>query len=167
MADDIYFMEQALKQAEAALELGEFPVGCVIVLENDILATGARRGTAGGADNETDHAEMVALRHLDRTDSAASREGMTIYCTMEPCLMCFAAVLLSRIGRVVYAYEDAMGGGSGVDLKQLSPLYRKSAVRVEGGLLREKSIRLFKTFFLDPRNDYWRGSLLEHYTLSQ
>jgi tRNA(adenine34) deaminase len=117
--------------------------------------------------NETDHAEMVALRALDRGLTMPPREEMILYSTMEPCLMCFAAILLSRIGRIVYAFEDVMGGGTGVELGGLSPLYRDAQVSVTGGVLRGESLRLFKAFFSDPRNGYWRGSLLERYTLSQ
>jgi tRNA(adenine34) deaminase len=169
MADDAHMMNQALAQAESALDRGEFPVGCVIVHRERILVTGSRHGTSVQSDgmNETDHAEMVALRALDRGLTMPPREEMVLYSTMEPCLMCFAAILLSRIGRIVYAFEDVMGGGTGVELGGLPPLYRDAPVSVTGGVLRGESLRLFKAFFSDPRNAYWRGSLLERYTLSQ
>ncbi|MGD9017080.1 MAG: nucleoside deaminase [Desulfobacterales bacterium] len=169
MADDAHMMNQALAQAESALDRGEFPVGCVIVHRERILVTGSRHGTSVQSDgmNETDHAEMIALRALDRGLTMPPREEMILYSTMEPCLMCFAAILLSRIGRIVYAFEDVMGGGTGVELGGLSPLYRDAHVSVTGGVLRGESLRLFKAFFSDPRNGYWRGSLLERYTLSQ
>ena len=67
------FMEEALRQAQTALGQGEFPVGCVIVGGGRILAAGARTGTAGGGCNETDHAEMVALRRLEGGPSSPSR----------------------------------------------------------------------------------------------
>ncbi len=62
--DNAYFMGQALAQAEQALAHNEFPVGCVIVARDRIIATGARTGSSGPAPNEIDHAEMVALRQL-------------------------------------------------------------------------------------------------------
>jgi tRNA(adenine34) deaminase len=86
---------------------------------------------------------------------------------MEPCLMCFAALTLNRIGKVVYAYEDAMGGGTNCDLHSLPPLYRSFRPRVIGGVLRSESLSLFKAFFRDPANTYWQGSLLETYTAMQ
>ncbi len=64
--DNHYFMEKALEQAKKALSAGEFPVGCVIAHQDRILVNGARNGTTGDSVNETDHAEMVALRRILR-----------------------------------------------------------------------------------------------------
>jgi tRNA(adenine34) deaminase len=95
------------------------------------------------------------------------RSRLTIYCTMEPCLMCFSAIMLSGIGRIVYAYEDVMGGGTGCDRSTLSPLYRDTHLTVVAGVLREKSLSLFQRFFADSGNPYWADSLLSRYTLNQ
>ena len=160
-------MRKALLQAREALDQGEFPVGCVIVQGNDIIATGARQGTAGGAMNETDHAEMVALRRLDDLGPDVAREDLALYCTMEPCLMCFGAILIAGIGTVVWAYEDAMGGGTACDRSTLPPLYRDRRITIVPHVLREESLALFKSFFQDPDNRYWAGSLLADYTLAQ
>jgi tRNA(adenine34) deaminase len=110
---------------------------------------------------------MLALRHLESLDGHIAREDLVIYSTMEPCLMCFAALTLSRIGKVVYAYEDVMGGGTNCDLESLPPLYRTLGPRVVGGILRSESLALFKAFFGDAANTYWQGSLLESYTSDQ
>jgi len=167
MSVDNPYMSQALKAAEVALGLGEFPVGCVIVQKTDVVATGARQGTAGGGKkaSELDHAEMLALRRLDSLE--IDREGLTLYCTMEPCLMCFAAIMLSGIKRVVFAYEDVMGGGTRCDRGGLAPLYRNNGIEVVPGVMRGKSLDLFYRFFSRPENLYWKGSLLEKYTLEQ
>ena len=117
-------MKKALDLARQALDSGEFPVGCIVVHENEIVSTGSRIGTTGGAPNEIDHAEMVALRNLANRSIDADPGRMTLYCTLEPCLMCFGAILLSNIGKIVYAYEDVMGGGTGCDLNALNPLYK-------------------------------------------
>jgi len=164
-----YYMREALVLAEAALKEGEFPVGCVLVCKNGILATGSRKGTLGVTANEVDHAEIIALRNLSCTDSNIDidRNEITLYSTMEPCLMCFGAVLLSGIGRIVYAYEDVMGGGAGCDIEQLSPLYRNNLIEIIPGILRKESLAIFKAFFSNPANPYWKGSLLADYTLAQ
>ncbi len=165
--DDAYFMQAALDEARRALEDGEFPVGCVIVGAGRIIVRSARRGSRSINPSEIDHAEMLALRHLESLDGHIAREDLVIYSTMEPCLMCFAALTLSRIGKVVYAYEDVMGGGTNCDLESLPPLYRTLGPRVVGGILRSESLALFKAFFGDAANTYWQGSLLESYTSDQ
>ena len=165
--DDQYFMSKALEQAEQVLTAGEFPVGCVLVYRGKILATGARQGTVGESCNEVDHAEMVALRRLTENENQIDRGRITAYSTMEPCLMCYGALIISRIGRIVYAYEDVMGGGTGCDLSHLNPLYKNSPVEVVPGVLRTASLKMLKIYFADPANHYLKHSLLAEYTLKQ
>ncbi|MBA4366459.1 MAG: tRNA-specific adenosine deaminase [Desulfobacterium sp.] len=162
-----YFMEIAIAQAERALLGGEFPVGCVIADEKKVIATGVRKGTAGSALNEVDHAEMVALRSLCEQKLPIEKKELTIYSTMEPCLMCFGAIILSGIQKIVYAYEDVMGGGAGCNLVDLKPLYRDARITIVPNILREKSLLLFKKFFNNPTNEYWKNSFLAQYTLDQ
>ena len=163
--DDEKCMTLALHAAESALALGEFPVGCVIMRGSSVVATGARRGSGDAKKRagELDHAEILALHELEAKD--IEREGLTLYCTMEPCLMCFAAIMLSGIRKIVFAYEDVMGGGTGCDLDSLPHLYRDAGVDVVSGVLRRESLRLFYRFFRRPKNRYWKGSQLERYTL--
>ena len=164
---DTVFMSAALGLAQTALADGEFPVGCVIADEDIEVARGHRTGTAPGSVNEIDHAEIHALRRLSDDMPAIDRSTLTIYCTMEPCLMCFSAILLSGIGRIVYAYEDVMGGGTGCDRSGLPPLYRNAQLTVISGVLRINSLLLFRQFFADSGNPYWADSLLIRYTLDQ
>jgi len=166
-ANDHHLMGVALKEARKALARGEFPVGCVLVYGDRVIARGRRKGTANGGGNELDHAEMVALRRLVKMKQAPEAAAITAYCTMEPCLMCFSALMLHGIGTIVYAYEDAMGGGTACPRARLSPLYRDSRIMVRGGIRRGESLALFKAFFSDPTNRYWRASHLAEYTLKQ
>lgn len=163
--DHEYFMRKALKEAQKALLSNEFPVGCVVVEKGRIIATGSRTGTAGRTANEVDHAEMAALRELEGLGYDPS--ATTLYATMEPCLMCFGALLIHRIGQVVYAYEDVMGGGTGCARNKMPALYKNSEISIISKVLREESLALFKAFFSDPENRYWQNSLLADYTLSQ
>jgi tRNA(adenine34) deaminase len=162
-----YFMKKALDRAEHALAGGEFPVGCVIVHQNKILAAGTRKGTIGGGGNEIDHAEMVALRGLLECEDQINSGRITVFCTMEPCLMCYGALILAGIDKIVYAYEDVMGGGTECELSRMKPLYRNSPITVVPHVLRTQSLRLFKTYFSNPANSYWGKSLLAEYTLQQ
>jgi len=162
-----YFMKTALEQAQDALAQGEFPVGCVLVQREEVLVTGARIGTTGDGKNELDHAEMVALRRLIDFDEPINHGDVTVFCTMEPCLMCYAALILAGIGKIVYAYEDVMGGGISCELSLLKPLYSNSPITVVADVLRTESLKLFQAYFSNPVNNYWKNSLLAKYTLAQ
>jgi len=161
------FMRKALELAKGALERGEFPVGCVMVHQDKILVTGVRKGTIANERNELDHAEMVALRRLNALKKPINHQEVTVFCTMEPCLMCYAALILAGIGKIVYAYEDVMGGGSNCELARLKPLYKKSPITVVADVMRRESLKLFQAFFSNPDNSYWKDSLLASYTLDQ
>jgi len=163
------YMEKALVHAGIAYDAGQFPVGCVIVQDDEVIASGARAGTAGDLTffSEIDHAEIRALKSLEAWEGEFRPEKATLFCTMEPCLMCFSAIVLSGIKTIVYAYEDVMGGGTGVDLTSLPKLYQAAGVRVIPHVLREKSLDLFYNFFNKEANLYWKDSLLEAYTLAQ
>ena len=165
--DNEYFMKKALEEAQAALAAGEFPVGCVMVHDNKTLVSGARRGTTGDYPNEVDHAEMVALRRLFRLEAKINLREVTVFSTLEPCLMCFGALMISGIGKLVFAYEDAMGGGTGCDRANMTPLYQSNQITIVPGILRQESLNLLKTFFSEPQNMYLRDSMLATYTLSQ
>jgi len=161
-----HFMQKALDQARDALKAGEFPVGCVMVYKNRILASAARSGTAGDTANEIDHAEMVALRRFVDLKEKIDARKVALFCTMEPCLMCLGAIILNGIGEVVYAYEDVMGGAASYDVSKLTPLYRNRRISIVSNILRRQSLELFRTYFQNPENTYWQGSLLAEYTLS-
>ena len=161
------YMEMALKEAEKALAAGEFPVGSILVYQGRVLVSGTRTGTQEAFTNEVDHAEMIALRRLMDIREPVERHEITLFCTMEPCLMCLGALILNNIGRIVYAYEDVMGGGTSCDLTRLAPLYRNRSIPIVPNILRSKSLELFQTYFRNPENAYWRGSLLARYTLKQ
>jgi tRNA(adenine34) deaminase len=161
-----HFMVKALDHAKKALAAGEFPVGCVMVHKDEILATGSRIGTAGDFPNEVDHAEMIALKRLIDLKVNTDKNKIVLFTTLEPCLMCLGALILSGIGEIVYAYEDVMGGGTKCDLKKLPSLYKNHRISIVPNILRNESLKLFKAFFQNPENSYWRGSLLARYTLS-
>ena len=159
------FMHSALEEGQKALAEGEFPVGCVLVAGGRVVARARRRNSSGAMANELDHAEILALRQLLAENPGADCSALTVYSTMEPCLMCFAALLLSGVRHFVWAYEDVMGGGTQLPLAQLNPLYAAMQVDITSHVLRAESLALFREFF--DRHEYWRGSLLAAYTLSQ
>lgn len=164
-----HFMKMALELARKALGRGEFPVGCVLVGDDGkVVADGRRDGTVACGSNELDHAEMNALRKLEPLlhKGDVKAENVTCYCTLEPCLMCYAALLIHGIRRIVYAYEDAMGGGSSCDLNALPPLYSKIRPVIVPDVMRSESLALFQKFWSDKQNTYLADTLICHYTMN-
>lgn len=164
-----YYMGLALEHAQKAYDRDEFPVGCVIIQDEEVISSGARQGTTQDMafSSEIDHAEIRALKRLETIDAHFDPEGSVIFSTMEPCLMCFGAIILAGIKKIVYAYEDPMGGGTSCDLNTLPPLYKNCQIDIVPGVLRQKSLDLFCNFFNKEDNLYWKGSYLESYTLDQ
>lgn len=161
-----HWMRLALAEAEVALAQGEFPVGCVLVHNGEVIASGKRTHSKVKV-NEMDHAEMLALRLFLDMETVIAPHEVTVYATMEPCLMCFSSLILNGIRKIVYAYEDVMGGGSNLPLRKLNPLYADMDIQVFPAVLRQESLALFQRFFSNPDNPYWKGSLLATYTLEQ
>jgi len=165
--NDRRFMGKALELAREALADGEFPVGCILVYDGAVIVSGKRIGSRRNPPSEIAHAEMLALGQLEELDAGIDRSAVSLYCTLEPCLMCLGATVLSRIGRLVYAYEDVMGGAAACQIELLSPLYREHRLEIVPHVRRNRSLALFQAFFRHPDNAYWRDSLLCRYTLAQ
>ncbi len=153
-------MRQALDQAEKALQMNEFPVGCVIALVQAVVAEGHRLNSHGIRQNEMDHAEIVALRNLEKMEHRPDFTKLSIYVTMEPCLMCYSTLLVNGITNIIYAYEDVMGGGTSLPVESLNPLYRNLTVSITDNIKRKESLELLYRYFNDPRNDYLRDTYL-------
>jgi tRNA(adenine34) deaminase len=163
---DQELMRIALDEARGALSRSEFPVGCVIASPQRVLVRSARHGSAGVNPSELDHAEIIALRRLEALPAVPVRRELTLAVTLEPCLMCYGAILLAGIGRIVYAYEDVMGGGTACALESVGPLYGPRRPRIVAGIHRREALKLFQSFFADPALCYWQGSLLARHTLA-
>ncbi len=166
MTEDEKYMKLALVQAEKALERGEFPVGCVIVLNGEVVAEGERRNSAENV-NELDHAEMVALRKFLLEKRQVDMDKLIVYSTLEPCLMCQATLIVNGINNIVYAYEDAMGGGTNLPVNLLSPLYKDRQLKITSGVMREESLALMQKFFESEDNLYLKDTYLCDYTMKQ
>jgi len=159
------FMRAALDEARQALAGGEFPVGCVMVADKRIVARGRRVNSLEGSRNEIDHAEVVTLRRLIAEQPELDLGTVTVYTTLEPCLMCYTTMLLSGVRNFVWAYEDVMGGGANLPLYMLNTLYAQMRVHLLDRVLRGESLTLFQEFF--RTGSYWQDSLLARYTLAQ
>jgi len=102
------FMDLALKAAETAGKSGEVPIGCVIVLNNEVIATAGNR-TLSDRD-PTAHAEILAIRQATAAVGSERLIDCDLYVTLEPCTMCAAAISLARIRRLYYGAADPKGG---------------------------------------------------------
>ena len=160
-----YFMQQALSEARDALAHNEFPVGCVMVCDNKIVSRGSRQHSQEA--NEMDHAEILALRSLLKNHVNINRNEIVVYSTLEPCLMCYATMIISGIRHIVYSYEDAMGGGTDLNLATLPQLYKEMNIEIIPFVLRKQSLTLFKAFFSQATNNYLQDTMLAEYTRDQ
>ncbi len=122
MSQDDMFMRRAIELALLAEREGNLPVGAVITLDGDVVAEGRNAIWVPKFDG-TRHAEMEALRAVPEQLWESSNE-MSLYTTLEPCLMCFGSILLHGIGRVVFGSSDSNGGASSV-LSHLPPYFQE------------------------------------------
>jgi tRNA(adenine34) deaminase len=146
---DLEFMRVALTHARAAGERGEVPVGAVLVRGDAIVATGANSPIA--SHDPTAHAEVQALRAGGRAFGSYRLSDTTLYVTLEPCVMCAAAIVHARVRRLVFgAWDPRLGAaGSITDVFALPQLNHR--VDVFGGVLMEECARPLQEFFLQRR----------------
>jgi tRNA(adenine34) deaminase len=149
MRDHRYWMEYALKEAQKAFELGEVPVGAVIVYRDTVIAKGYNQVET--LKDATAHAEMIALSAAFNYFGSWRLEGCTIYVTLEPCPMCTGAIVLSRIEKVVFGAFDFKAGacGSVYNIAKDGNLNHK--VEVISGIMAEESQSLLRAFFSNLR----------------
>lgn len=143
--DDVTGMRLALQEGEKALQSGDVPIGAIAVLGGQIIGRGHNRREAD--QDPTAHAEMIAIRQAAAAIGHWRLDGVTLYCTLEPCAMCAGAMVLARLPRLVYAAIDpkAGAGGSIVDLLRHPRLNHR--VDVEGGLLADEAAEQIRAFF--------------------
>lgn len=149
--DDIFFMEQALQEAVKAYQLGETPIGCVIVYQGRIIGRGYN--CREGDKSVLAHAEMMAIRQAEKALADWRLEGASLYVTLEPCPMCAGAIVQSRIGRVVYACPNFKAGSAGTIINLMAVEGFNHQVKVEAGLLAKEASSLLKKFFQELRAD--------------
>lgn len=150
MSLDDGYMRQALEQARLAEQAGEVPVGAVLVLEDRVIATGANCPIARS--DPTAHAEIEALRAGARALGNYRLTGSVLYVTLEPCLMCAAALVQARVARVVFGAWDAQFGAAGslIDAFRLPSLNHR--VDAFGGVLMQECNAVLRGFFERQRS---------------
>lgn len=144
MADDNFYMKQALQEAKCAFEEDEIPVGAVIVCSDRIIAR-AHNLTERLSD-VTAHAEMQALTAASEYLGGKYLTDCTLYVTVEPCIMCAGALGWSQIGRVVYGAEDEKRG-----FRKFAPQALHPKTQLVSGVMEEECALLMKEFFQRKR----------------
>jgi tRNA(adenine34) deaminase len=143
------FMARALELAADAANAGEVPVGAVLVKEGRIIAEGANRPIADC--DPSAHAEMVALRAGGRALHSYRLADVDLYVTLEPCVMCAAAIVHARVRRVVFGAYDPKAGAAGSCLDVFTLPHLNHRVDVFGGVMQEECGALLSRFFAARR----------------
>ncbi len=143
-------MELALRQARAAFERGEVPVGAVIVDANGVVIASAGNRTEERGD-ATAHAEMLAIREATEIRGGPRLMDCDLYVTLEPCAMCAAAISLARIRRLTFGAYDPKSGGveHGAKVYEHATCHHKP--EVVGGIGETEAAALLQDFFKDRR----------------
>lgn len=141
--DDNYFMKQAYMEAQKAVEMGEVPVGAVIVANNTVIARS--HNLTEKLNDVTAHAEMQAITAAAEFLGGKYLKGCTLYVTLEPCVMCGGALYWSQLERIVVGARDEKRGASTV-----GDLYHPKT-NVEYGVMESECQEIIQEFFRQKR----------------
>lgn len=142
---DLFFMKEALKEAELAYKENEVPIGAVLVdnLTHKIISKGHNKKEA--TYDVTNHAEIICIREAEKNYQNWRLDNCTLYVTVEPCTMCASAIIQSRISRIVFGISEYETGGFGgkLDLTKSFP----NPLVVEHSILEKEIKELLQKFF--------------------
>lgn len=142
-------MQEALAEARRAAEIGEVPIGAVVVREGAVIGRGHnRRETAG---DPLAHAEILAIRQAALQVGGWRLAGCTLYVTLEPCAMCAGALVNSRVERLVYGAADPKAGYCGTLGNLVQDPRLNHRLEVTAGVLEGESAALLRGFFASLR----------------
>lgn len=147
--NDRYWMECAYQQALCAQNLGEVPVGAVLVKNDQLLA--ASHNLLEHTHDPSDHAEMRAIRQGCLALNNHRLTDTTLYVTLEPCVMCAGMILHARITRLVFATRDFKAGAAGSVINVLKGPPFNHKVLIDEGIMQQQCAELLSTFFKKKR----------------
>jgi tRNA(adenine34) deaminase len=142
-------MEKALAQARLAYDLEEVPIGCVIVKDNQIIASA--HNTKVATNNSLNHAEMIALTKAQQVLNTKYLYDCTMYLTLEPCAMCSGAMLLCRLKKLVYGAREPKFGCAGSLYNLLGDNRNTHHIEVEEGVMADECSAIMTSFFEQRR----------------
>ena len=147
---DKKFMECAIFEAKKALKVDEVPVGAIVVMNNEIIAKSYNQTIS--QNNPTSHAEINALRLASKKVRNYRLTGATLYVTLEPCAMCYGAIVHARISRLVFGAYDPKTGVCGSSINLYEQGCFNHTPQITGGVLEKNCSKLLKDFFKERRN---------------
>jgi tRNA(adenine34) deaminase len=142
---DEYFMRLAIREAQAALDHDDVPIGAVVVHDGEVIGSGHNEREL--RQDPTAHAELIALREASRALGSWRVLESVLYVTLEPCAMCAGGIVLARVPRVVYGTTDPKAGAAGSVLDVLAEPRLNHRPAVAGGLLAAECAALLTGFF--------------------
>ncbi len=148
---DERFMREALALAREAEREGEVPVGAVMVRGGEAIGKGRNRPIADR--DPTAHAEMIAIRAAAEAVGDYRLEGMTLYVTLEPCVMCAGALVHARVGRLVFGARDLRFGGVRSKFRVADSELLNHRVEIVEGVLAADCVGLLQEFFAGKRGN--------------
>ena len=146
---DELWMEEALRCAQRALQIGEVPVGAVVVCGGKVVGRGWNRNIIGS--DPTAHAEIVALREAGISLGNHRLGDCELFATIEPCAMCAGALVHARVKRLVYGSDDPKAGAVRSVMQVLNHPQLNHELEVRAGVLAGRSAELLQTFFRNRR----------------
>ncbi|WP_422717880.1 tRNA adenosine(34) deaminase TadA [Gottschalkia purinilytica] len=147
--DDYYYMRLALDEARKAKEIGEVPVGAIIVKNGEVISRGYNMRET--LKDPTAHAEIIAIKKASNILGGWRLIGCTLYVTIEPCPMCAGAIVNSRIERLVIGSKDLKMGGCGSVLNIVQNDKLNHRLDVTWNVLQNQCSDIIKDFFKDLR----------------
>lgn len=148
--NDAYWMQKALKLAQKAADEGEVPISALLIDNNQEMIAKAYNCTIQNVD-PTGHAEILVLRKAARKLGNYRLPKTTLYCTLEPCVMCAGALIQARVGRVVFAAYDMRAGALCSVFQLLDHPSLNHHAKVCGGVLQKEAVKLMQDFFKQRR----------------
>lgn len=146
---DQYFMAEAIREARKAFEIGEPPVGAIVVKDDEIISRAYNlRETL---QDPTAHAEILAIKDASQKLRRWRLNDCTLYVTLEPCPMCAGAILLSRISRLVYGADDPKSGAVKSLINLLCDARLNHKVQITSGVFSDECAELMRNFFSSLR----------------
>lgn len=147
--DDSHWMARCLELAQQASEVGEVPVGAVVVRDNLIIGEAFNQPIRTA--DPSAHAEILALRAAAKSENNYRLPGATLYVSLEPCSMCAGALVHARIARLVYGAPEPRAGAIQSQSRLLDAEYLNHRVEHSGGCLAQQSAALIQRFFRSRR----------------